>query len=196
MDSRTLSALILLNDLRHAAMDAMREKRKLPSLLLLYSFIDICASLAEESPARTNRDRFENFLRAYALANWRTFTPYDLWAARSSLLHAYSPLGDHTDKPGGAKPIFYYSWPETPEKVREALVSRGYKDFLLLDVATIKTIAVSCFNGVWRRVQDEPEFELVLRRNAEHLLKDFQHMQLENELAALQDLATMTGGEE
>lgn len=69
MNTRTLSALILLNDLRHAAMDALREKHKLPSLLLYYSFIDICASLAEEMPAKTNRDRFESYLRAYALLN-------------------------------------------------------------------------------------------------------------------------------
>jgi hypothetical protein len=191
MDSRTLSALILLNDLRHAAMDAMREKHKIPSLLLFYSFIDICASLSEETPARTNRERFENYLRSHALVNWRTFTPYDLWAARSSLLHAYSPLGDHTDKPGGAKPIYYWAWPETPEKVRAALLARGYKDFVLLDVVTIKTIAVAGFNDLWRRVQNEPEFEAAFRRNAEHLVKDFQHMQLEDELTTLEDLAKL-----
>lgn len=43
MHPQTLSALILLNDLRHAAMDALKQEHKLPSLLLLYSFIDICA---------------------------------------------------------------------------------------------------------------------------------------------------------
>lgn len=191
MDSRTLSALILLNDLRHAAMDAMRQKHKLPSLLLFYSFIDICASLAEEVPARSNRERFENYLRSHSLTNWETFTPYDLWAARSSLLHTYSPLGTHTKRPGRAKPIFYWAWPETKEKVREAVIARGYVDFVLMDVSTIKTIAVGGFNDLWRRVQNEPQFELRFRRNSEHLLKDFRHIQLENELAALENLARM-----
>ena len=192
MNARTLSALMLLNDLRHAAMDALREKHKMPSLLLFYSFIDICASLAEETPAKTNRDRFENYLRAYALLNWQSFTPYDLWAARSSLLHAYSPLGDHTNKANSAKVIFYFAWPETKEEVHEAIVSRGYSNFYLMDVNTIKHVAISCFNGMWRRVDNEPDFELKFRSNSEHLLKDFQHMQLESELTLIEDLRLLS----
>jgi hypothetical protein len=108
MHPQTFSALILLNDLCHAAMDALKQKHKLASLLLFYSFIDICASLLDEAPAKTNRERFETFLRANASLNWKSFTPYDLWAARSSLLHSYSPLGDHTEKPAGARPIFCF----------------------------------------------------------------------------------------
>jgi hypothetical protein len=179
---------MLLNDLRHAALDALREQHKLPSLLLFYSFIDICASLAEETPAKTNRDRFENYLRSYALLTWQSFTPYDLWAARSSLLHAYSPLGDHTSKPNGAKPIFYFAWPETKEQMHEAVASRGYANFYLMDVNTIKHVAVSCFNGLWMRVENETAFELKFRENAEHLLKDLRHIQLENELNLLEEL--------
>jgi len=194
MNSRTLSTLILLNDLRHAAVDALREKHKLPSLLLFYSFIDICASLAEETPAKTNRDRFESYLRAYALLNWQAFTPYDLWAARSSLLHAYSPLGDHTSKPNGAKVIFYFAWPETRDQMHEAITSRGYTDFYLMDVNTIKHVAVSCFNGLWMRVDKEPQFELSFRANAEHLLKDLRHIQLEKELNLLEELAQLSAG--
>lgn len=191
MEKRTLSPLILLNDLRHAAMDAMRGKHKLPSLLLFYSFIDICASLAQEEPARSNRERFESYLIRYALTNWQSFTPRDLWAARSSLLHAYSPLGDHTSKPNGAKPIFYYSWPEDPQQVSEAIHSRGYKEFLLLDVTTIKSLAITSFNSLWNRVKNERAFEITFQNNAEHLLKDFRHMQLEDELSLLEDLAKL-----
>lgn len=189
MNPRTLSALSLLNDLRHAAFEALGRKHKYPALLLLYSFIDICASLAEEPPTKRNDARFQSFLSQYALSSWTLFRPYDLWAARSSLLHAYSPLGFHTEKTNGAVPIFYFIWPETETEVREHLVSRGYSSFVLIDVQTIKHIAVSAFNAMWSRIENEPTFEAIFLENAEHLLKDiFQH-RLEEELVLLEDLS-------
>jgi hypothetical protein len=202
MHPQTLSALILLNDLRHAAMDALKQKHKLPSLLLFYSFIDICASLSEEVPAKTNRERakknrerFETFLRTNTSLNWKSFTPYDLWAARSSLLHSYSPLGDHTEKPAGARPIFYFAWPETREQVDELLAQRGYKNYYLMDMTTIKHVAVDGFNTMWRRVDTEPQFEEKFRENAEHVLKDMRHMLLEDELKLLTELRSLNSGD-
>jgi len=191
MNARTLAALSLLNELRHAALDTLARKHKHPALLLFYSFIDICASLAEETPAKSNCERFENYLSCYALSSWKTFRPYDLWAARSSLLHAYSPLGDHTDKPNGAQLIFYFVWPETEEQMRTLLLARGYSNFLLVDVSTIKHIAVSSFNGLWMRIENDPEFSKIFQGNAAHLLKDSHYIRLEEELTLLDELAKL-----
>ena len=191
MHPRTFIALALLNDLRHAAMDALTQKHKLPSLLLFYSFIDICASLASGPLQKDNRVRFEAFVKDYALLNWRTYTPYDLWSARSSLLHAYSPLGHHTKKPNGAKPIFYYAWPETKEQMSIAANSRGYTDFHLIETSEIKHIAISCFNSLWSKIENDLAFEELVRANAEHLLKDLHHIQLENELTLIQELSQL-----
>ena len=191
MNPRTLSALSLLDDLRHAATEVLERKRKYPALLLLYSFIDICASLAQESPAKSNRARFESYVLNYALVGWTTFKPYDLWAARSSLLHTYSPLGEQTEKPNGATPIFYVAWPKTEAVTRESLASRGYSDFIVLDIQTIKHIAISAFNALWSRIESDAAFEAIFRANAEHLLKDlFQH-RLEKELTVLDELAQL-----
>ena len=195
MNPLTLSALGQLNDLRHAALDALKAKHKYPALLLLYSFIDICAAISDDADTKDNRQRFETFLTQYSGINWKTFTTYDLWAARSSLLHSFSPLGNHT-KPGkGARPIFYFAWPETQEEVRTALESKGYDEFLLLDVQTVKFIAVDCFNAIWRRVDHEPLFEKTLIANSRHLLKDLFQMRLENELVLIEELAILARGE-
>lgn len=191
MNPRALSALSLVNDLRHAAFDALDRKHKYPALLLFYSFIDICATLADEAATTGNRARFENFVTKYALLSWGAIRPYDLWAARSSLLHAYSPLGEHTSRGNGATPIFYFAWPETEEEMRQALSSKGYGNFLLVDIETIKDIAVSTFNAMWSRVENEPEFEAVFLRNAEHLLKGLFHLRLEDELVLLAELAAL-----
>lgn len=185
---RTFTALALLNDLRHSAMDALSQKHKLPALLLFYSFIDICASLVSGHKKLTSRDRFEYFVKEYALTSWQVVTPYDLWSARSSLLHAYSPLGDHTRKLNGATPIFYYAWPETDEQMQAAVLKRGYTRFHVLDMSYIEHMAISCFNSLWFKVENDAEFELLFRANAEHILKDIHYIQLEDELTLIEEL--------
>ena len=195
MNPLTLSTLGQLNDLRHAALEALKAKHKYPALLLFYSFIDICAAVSDEAQTKDNRFRFETFLTQYAGINWKTFTTHDLWAARSSLLHSFSPLGNHTKIGKGARPIFYFAWPETQPDVRAALEARGYKDFLLLDVQTIMFIAVGCFNAMWRRVNHEPTFEETLIANSRHLLKDLFQMRLEDELVLIEQLASLARGE-
>lgn len=191
MNPKTLSALSQLNDLRHAAFEALERKHKYPALLLFYSFIDICAALADESQTKDNRARFENFLKKYALLSWKLFRPYELWAARSSLLHAYSPFGNHTAKIDGAKPIFYYAYPETEAEMREALDDKGHIDYILLNITTIKHVAVSCFNAMWSRVEAEEPFEQCFLKNTEYLLQDLFQIRLEKELNLMSELIAL-----
>ena len=72
------------------------------------------------------------------------------------------------------------------EQVREAIVARGYSNFHLMDVNTIKHIAVGSFNGLCMRLKNDADFELKFCENAERLLKRFHHIQLENELTLLE----------
>lgn len=189
MNPQTFLALATLNDLKSTAYDALAKRHKMPALLLFYSFIDICATLAKEGEEKTtNQDRFKNYLIKYHYSKWSLYTPYDLWAARSSLLHAYSPLGDHATKANPPKTIFYYSWPEKKEVVQAAIAARGYENFYLMNTNDIKTIAIDSFNSLWRRVETDEAFELQFRNNAAHLLRDFNYIQLENELTFLEQL--------
>lgn len=187
MQPKMLTTLSVLNDLRHAAAEALARKHRLPALLLLYSFIDVCASLTCEDPKAKNGERFINYLKRYYLPNWDDVTPEDLWAARSSLLHSFSAIGRNT-KSGAARPIFYFAWPEKKDAVRAVLDVKGYSNYVLLDVSDVKGISVWCFNSFLRRVQDEPDFENRVVSNSEHLLKDlFQHG-LEVELTTIETL--------
>ena len=189
VNPQTFLALATLNDLKSAAYDALAKRHKMPALLLFYSFIDICATLAKEGDGKiTNQDRFKNYLIKYHHSQWTHYSPYDLWAARSSLLHAYSPLGDHAARPNPPKMIFYYSWPEKRETVHAAISERGYDNFYLMDTNDIKMIANDSFNTLWRRVEEDEAFELQFRSNANHLLRDFNYIQLENELNFLNEL--------
>lgn len=189
MNPQTLLALTTLNDLKSAAEDTLLKRHKIPALLLYYSFIDICATLTNESGEKIgNGERFKKYLTRYSHLKWENYSPDDLWAARCSLLHAYSPLGDRANKPNPPQPIFYYSYPEKKETVREAIIERGYQKFYLMDIKDIKYIAIRCFNDFWRRVEIDEAFELTVRKNATHLLKDFSYMKLEDELLFLDKL--------
>jgi hypothetical protein len=194
VQARTLTILIILGDLKHAFETLLREKRKNPALLNIYSFIDICAALVNDGKTE-NRAIFEACVTEFAMMARKPFSVYDLWAARCSLLHAYSPLGRHTEKANGAKPIFYYSWPERQDEMEAILKARGYADFILLDIEDIKWVAIDVLNTLHRRMDSDPALERRFLENAEHFLYDLQAFKLEAELSLLQELGRRGRGD-
>lgn len=186
MRPRTLTVMTMLLDLKAAALDLLRSEHRNPALLNLYTFIDICASLSNDGK-KQNREIFETYLTEYAVsAIWEFYTPYDLWAARSSLLHTYSPLGHHTNKEdNGARAIFYYSWPEKESDVKSALEQRGYSNFILIDAEEVKQIAIDAFNKMHLKIKDDVEFEQLFIDNAKHILPSLDKMRLEDGLSRI-----------
>lgn len=116
MKPETTKTILILLEMKSIFSDLLQKEYKGPALLNIYIFIDICASLNAESKM-SNRETFESYIKKYLNPWEKAYTVYDLWAARSSLIHSLSPLGNHTEKPSGATPIFYYSRFETKEKV-------------------------------------------------------------------------------
>lgn len=183
MRARTLTIFTALLDLKNAFLDLLREKHKYPALLNIYCFIDICASLTRKGNEQ-NQEIFRNYLSEFAiLSRWKRYTPYDLWAARSSILHTFSPLGHHTNKKvDNAKPIYYFSWPEKREDVEAALKAKGYGNFIVMDIIEIKSIAIDAFNTFHSRLEKDPEFENMVLQNSEHFLLSLHQMRLQEEL--------------
>jgi len=188
MQARTLAITIELLDLKNTFVSLLREKRKNPALIMMYAFIDICAALVNDGK-KGNRAIFQSCVDGHAKMSGKPFSSYDLWAARCSLLHAYSPLGYHTDKPNGAKPIFYYSWPDSRDAFEAVLRSKGYKDFILLDIEAIQWVGIDILLSLQTHIDSTPGFEARLLQNAEHFLFDLQAFKLESELSLLQRLA-------
>jgi hypothetical protein len=189
MQVRTLTVVTVLVDLKNAFLTLLDKKHKNPALLMMYAFIDICAALVNDGKTG-NREIFEACLQDHVMMSVKPFTTYDLWAARSSLLHAFSPpFGYHTEKVGGARPIFYWAWPESPEDVRAALKSKGYTDFILLDVEDVKYLALDVINSILMRLDKDPAFEDRFLANSQHFLFDLQTFRLEAEWSVLGELA-------
>ncbi|WP_415890959.1 hypothetical protein ACMXYV_06615 [Neptuniibacter sp. SY11_33] len=189
MKPRTLTVMTMLLDLKAAAFSLLEDKHKNPALLNMYSLIDICASLSNRGK-KQNRDIFESFLKDFAvLTKWDRYTTQELWAARSSLLHSYSPFGHHTNKENSTvRPIFYYSWPESKDEVQSVLEDKGYSNFILLDVEEIKWLALDVFNAMHLKVEEDEEFEALFLENSKNMLPSLHHLRFEDELNLIQRL--------
>lgn len=190
MQGKTLKVMSVLLEVRGAFLKLLKSSYKRPALLNIYTFIDICASLASASK-QSNRKTFESYLETFLNVQREKFSVYDLWAARSSVVHAYSPFGDHTARERGAKPIFYYTWPEKKEEVEALLRDRGYKDFTLVDIIEIKWVALEAFDNFYRRVEEDTGFEQLVQKNAEHLLSNLHFYRLEEELELIDQMRKM-----
>ena len=117
-------------------------------------------------------------MKEFATLRGASLTADQLWAARSALLHTFSPLGHHTGL-GKSKPIFYYSWNEKKEEVRRSLEERGYSAFSMLSVNELKGLAIWTYNGMMRRVESDSAFRERVIANAEHLLLDYRAYRVE-----------------
>ena len=191
MQARTLVVVTILVDLKNAFLSLLKEKRKNPALVMMYAFIDICAALANDGKTE-NRAIFESCVNNFTVMSSKPFSAYDLWSARCSLLHAYSPLGRHTEKQSGARPIFYYSWPERDE-MESVLKSRGYTDLIMLDIEDIQWVAIDVLTSLLRHIETDAAFEARFLDNAQHFLFDLQAFKLEAELSMLQELKVKSG---
>lgn len=93
-----------------AVKDCFTNRRILPGLVLLYSTIDILASLDRpDSKQDVTREDFIAWVDVFLLrGSSLKCSAIDLYAARCGLLHTYAP-GSKLSREGRAKEI-YYAW--------------------------------------------------------------------------------------
>lgn len=70
------------------------------------------------------------------------------------------------------------------------LRSKGYTDFILLNVEDIQGIAIDVINSLFSHVESDETYEARFLENAKHFLLDLQAFKLEADLSMLQKLAT------
>lgn len=184
-----MKTILILLEMKNAIRILLGEEYKGPALLNIYVFIDICASLNFKlKTAKTKNSKiFKTYLEKYINPWTKSYTVCDLWAARSSLIHSLSPLGDHTKRPGNTTPIFYYSWPEIKEGIELIIKSKGYERFHLLDVKEIFDLAIEAFNNFHRDIEINTEFEEIVLQNAKDILEDMRFYRLEEEINSIED---------
>jgi len=136
-------------------MFCLHEGYRFPALILIYSAIDTLAWLdRDESHVDVQRSDFIRWVENYLLPNWQSsVTAVDLYAARCSLLHSYSPESKLTRE--GRADRIYYEWKSFPAEVVQ----------LLLDLRGIQSAKIVC-------VED---FLYALRTGVGHFLAKVRH---------------------
>jgi len=104
--------------------DCLSKGRVLSSLVLLYSAIDIFASL-ERNRSEGTKDAFVRWVDRYMLPNVALpFSAIDLYAARCGIIHAFSAESD-LSRNGRAKKLVYAWGTATADSLQRAGTALG-----------------------------------------------------------------------
>lgn len=178
MDVNYFRILHAINEIKAGAFSEIKQRRCFSAVTLLYVMIDTCASLVKRDGA-TNSQVFIEFLNQYCWMKPKRFTAAALWNSRSSMIHALSHVGsNHRRAKDGSEPIYYFLWPDTAEQVEARLRARGVERFIVLDVAELKGIAVSGYNRLIERIEEDPDVRRLVESHSTHLAEDLQLMTL------------------
>jgi hypothetical protein len=113
-----------IRQLKDSIEDCVSKGRVLSCLTLLYSAIDIFASL-ERQPNEGTRGSFVRWVDTYMLPNSALqFSSIDLYAARCGIVHAFSAESD-LSRSGKARKIVYAWGTASAESLRHAGQSLG-----------------------------------------------------------------------
>jgi len=110
-----------------------KEKLVLPSLILLYSGMDIMAWLSrDKSHVDSTRHDFTHWINTYLLpGHGFTCKAKDLYAARCSILHSYTSESQ-LSRQGEAKKVFYSWGTAHPESLQQIIDVSSEKDKVIV----------------------------------------------------------------
>jgi hypothetical protein len=147
----------------------------LPALVLLYSAIDVFASLVRpETELATNGGHFKKWAEDYMIGpSGLAIASEDLWGARCGLLHTHSPSSRDSRQGKARKLTYYRARALTPdmERVHEStLKSVRTRGELPLDVDVLYAAFHDGICGFLADIQGDPELE---KRAVHHSSKLF-----------------------
>lgn len=105
-----------------------------PSLILIYSAIDIMSWLNSEKPNESVKKRFTRWVDRYMLsAKPLKCTATELYGARCGLVHTFTPESDLSQE-GTVRQIIYASGASKADKLQEMIRTAKLSDYVPLQV--------------------------------------------------------------
>jgi hypothetical protein len=113
-----------LQELQAGIESCLEKKAQLPTLVLLYSAIDVAAWLSNDDPTAKVGKRFMAWVDQYLLkAKSLRCTSADIYAARCGLVHRLAPDSDMSDQ--GKARLVCYAWGNRSADELQALTVRA-----------------------------------------------------------------------
>ena len=135
-----------------------------PALVLLYSTIDVSASLVRpETEPDTKAGHFKKWAEDYMIGPSRlTIAADDLWGARAGLLHTHSPSSSDSRQGKARKLAYYLARALTPDMQRDwesKLESVRMRGELPVDVDVLYAAFEDGVRRFLADIQRDPELE-------------------------------------
>lgn len=157
----------------------LKNHHRMPALILIYSGIDIFASLSCESGKnKATRSDFKEWCDKYLLPNYESeCTAADIYAARCAIVHTYTSKSSLSES-GGAREIVYAWGNRKPETLQQAIGLTTFKNTLVLHIDNLFEafrVGVAAFLD---EVNKQPELTNLVSERSRKLFKN-QNWKLE-----------------
>ncbi len=134
-----------LSQLRDAVNDVFKSRRVLPTFLLLYTSIDILASLTRPKDSESTSSKyFKDWVAAYMLPESNLpCTAHDIWGARCGLLHTLTAESDMS-RLKSARMINYIGDIHYAEEMQQRHDAGATKDLFVSTHLFVKAFIAAC----------------------------------------------------
>ena len=161
----------MLDILRHniltlvTAIEECRDRKQiLPCLVLLYSGIDVAASL-ERSPKEGTAMAFQRWAKNYLISKSNLdCSAKDLYGARCGIIHTFSSSSDYS-RSGKAREVIY-AWGDASAAKLRAITLAVKKDYIVLDVNELIKVFKNGVDTFFYDLSNDPKRRERLKMNA------------------------------
>jgi hypothetical protein len=140
-----------MGDLLASIDDCASKGRLLPCLTLLYSGMDVMASL-DALPNESNQASFVRWVERYLSIN--DCTPLDIYAARCGIVHTFA-ADSRLARDGRAKKIAYAWGTAKVDKLKRASVALGRQDWQCLHIGELVIAFKQAVIDHWNHIQSD-----------------------------------------
>ena len=150
-----------------AAIDlCLSNHLRMPALVLIYSGIDILASLARP-PANpdTSRSDFINWCNSYLVpSGFNECSPIELYSARCAVIHTYSSESSLSRK-GVARAVIYAWGDHPPKPLQDVIDFVGLKAIVVIHIDGLAHALREAGSFFFTKINEDPELrQLVTAR--------------------------------
>lgn len=162
------------NDLVTAVDEAFKKNALLPAFIMLYSSIDIFASLTRPIAQQdTSGQVFKDWVKKYMIAGTSvSWNEEDIWGARCGLLHTYT-VQSRSSRSGNARELHYISDREFAKYVQDQL-DPNLQDKVFVCLGDLLKAFFEGFERFVTDVKNDAALQAIVFQHSEKLIVHYQ----------------------
>jgi hypothetical protein len=157
--------IVRLREVLCAAQLCLTNRFQLPVLILIYSVVDIVASLEHQGNEQGTRKPFVRWVKGYLVPGGDLpCTPTELYSARCGVVHALSGESD-LSRAGKARRVCYAYGSARPDDLQQVLPGAG-RDDVVVHLDSLLALVAASLDRYFAEVRADPERQKIVDPNA------------------------------